>query len=75
MCCDSWGHKESDVTEQLNNKKKMKSSESGKLKDGVFLRALIMKNQSMLGRWNHIINWKVPRKKSTAFQDASIPEM
>ena len=21
VCCDSWGHKESDMTEQLNNKR------------------------------------------------------
>ena len=41
------------MTKQLNTNKKIKSSEPGKLKGGVFLRALILKNQSVLGRWSH----------------------
>ena len=28
MCCSPWGHKESDTTEQLNNKNKDRSAET-----------------------------------------------
>ena len=61
-CCDSWGHKKSDMTERLNWTELIEWNNKEEFKDEIVLHVLIL-------IWNDLED-KLSGKKTTAFLDA-----